>query len=235
MNFCLTVDDVGYEGFSTEAHFANLLDTFQQMEIRATFFTVPIDRGVPINQRKGYVALLRRAVEDGHEIAQHGLEHDRFEVGIPPSMIMEMPSEGPARKRLANERDAIEASLQIDGIRARLRRGRQILEEAVDTKIVGFRAPCLATCTNLFYALDAEGYRYDSSLHLQEAGWDILNEKDPLEFRTISRYEYQSKQHPGKLLSFPLTTEYTWYLPWKRFDITFDLAKHDFLSCMQIF
>lgn len=233
MDFCLTVDDVGYKGFSTESHFANLLDLFQQMGILATFFAVPIDREVPITHRVGYVNLLRRAVREGHEIAQHGLEHDRFEVGIPPPMIMEMPHEGPARKRLASQRDTIEASLETDRIRTRLATGRTILEEASDTEIVGFRAPCLATCSNLFRALEAEGYRYDSSQHLQEAGWDILNEKEPLEFRPISREDFRKTQYPGGLLSFPLTTEYTWYLDWDKFEVTLELAKHDFLSCMQ--
>lgn len=233
MNFCLTVDDVGCEGYSSETHFANLLDAFEQAGIRATFFTVPIDRGVPINQRPGYVELLKRAVREGHEVAQHGLTHDRFEVGIPPPMIMELPHEGPARKRLANQRATIEDSLRTDRIRSRLATGRRILEAPLGTPIIGFRAPCLATCDNLFDALEEEGYQYDSSRYLQEAGWDILNERDPLEFRPITRQDYDSMQYPGNLLSFPLTTEYTWYLSWKKFEITLDLAKHDFLGCMQ--
>jgi hypothetical protein len=144
-----------------------------------------------------------------------------------------MPHEGPARNRLASQRDAIETSLGTDRIRTRLVKGRTILEEASDAEIVGFRAPCLATCSNLFRALDTEGYLYDSSQHLQEAGWDILNEKEPLEFRAISREDFRKAQYPGRLLSFPLTTEYTWYLRWDKFDITLELAKHDFLSCMQ--
>jgi len=233
MNFCLTVDDVGYEGFSSETHFTNLLGFFDQLGIRATLFVVPIDQGIPIGQQPGYIKLMKRAIREGHEIAQHGLKHDRFEVGIPPPMIMKLPHEGPARKRLANQRRAIDNSLRTDRIRARLVKGRRILEEALGTEVVGFRAPCLATCDNLFHALEEEGYQYDSSGHLQEAGWDILNKKEPLEFRSIDRQDYDSMQHPGRLLSFPLTTEYTWYLPWDRFDITFDLAKHDFLACMQ--
>lgn len=233
MIFCLTVDDVCYEGYSSETHVANLLDFFGELGIRATFFTVPLAQGIPVGQRPGYVEILKRAVNEGHEIGQHGLEHDRFEVGIPPPMIMEMPHEGPARERLANEREAIEASLEIGPIRERLATGRRILEDGLGLEILGFRAPCLAICDNLFHALEGEGYRYDSSRHLQETGWDILNDKEEIEPRPITRDDYETVRYPGKLLTFPLTTEYTWYLPWKRFDITMDLAKHDFLACMR--
>ena len=141
MNFCLTVDDVGYVGYSSESHFANLLDFFKQEGVRATFFTVPLDRGVPIGKRPLYVELLKRAILEGHEIAQHGLEHDRFEVGVPPDMIMQLPHEGPARRRLASHRKAIEAALATDRIRARLSEGRKLLEAAVKEKVIGFRAP----------------------------------------------------------------------------------------------
>ena len=233
VNFCLTVDDVGYEGYSSEPHFANLLEFFQQEGIRATFFTVPLDKGVPVSRRPGYIELLERATVEGHEIAQHGLEHDRFEVGIPPPMIMEMPHEEPARKRLASQRASIDASLETDRIRARLAAGRRIIEDAVENQVVGFRAPCLATCDSLFQALELEGYAYDSSRYLQEAGWEILNGKKPPEFRPINREAYARLQYPGRLLSFPLTTEYTWKLSWRKFETTFDLARHDFLACMQ--
>jgi peptidoglycan/xylan/chitin deacetylase (PgdA/CDA1 family) len=233
MNFCLTVDDVGYEGYSSVPHFANLLDFFEQAGIRATFFVVPVDQEVPISRRPGYLELLERAIVEGHEIAQHGLEHDRFEFGIPPPMIMEMPHEGPARRRLAEHREAIEASLETVCIQTRLATGRRIIEEAVGSEILGFRAPCLAICDNLFYALEQEGYTYDSSRYLQEGGWEILNEREPPEFRPIHREDYERMQYPGRLLSFPLTTEYTWNLSWRKFEITFDLARHDFLACMQ--
>ena len=233
MIFCLTVDDVSYEGYSSEAHVANLLRFLRELGIRSTFFTVPLVQGVPLGQRPGYIEILKQAMAEGHEVAQHGLEHDRFEFGIPPQMIMGMAHEGPARERLARERNAIEAALGIAPIRERLVRGHRILEDAIQTKIVGFRSPCLATCDNLFHALEAEGYLYDSSRHLQEAGWDILNGKMPIEPRPITRELYDSAQYPGRLRSLPLTTDYTWYLPWKNFEITLDLAKHDFMACME--
>jgi peptidoglycan/xylan/chitin deacetylase (PgdA/CDA1 family) len=181
----------------------------------------------------GYIQILRQAAAEGHEVAQHGLEHDRFEFGIPPQMILGMPHEWAARERLAKERDAIEAGLALGVLRERLLRGRRILQDALEIPVVGFRAPCLSTCDNLYHALEAEDYLYDSSRHLQEAGWDILNDQRPIEPRPITRLVFDNLQYAGKLRSWPLTTEYTWYLSKKNFDITLDLAQHDALACME--
>ncbi|MCW5977930.1 MAG: polysaccharide deacetylase family protein [Bryobacteraceae bacterium] len=232
MIFCATVDDVCYEGYSTEAHLTNLLALFQELGLPATLFTVPLAQGIPLGERSGYVDILKQAASGGHEVAQHGLEHDRFECGVPPRMIMDLPHEGPARERLARERDAIEAALTTPAIRQRLAQGRRIIEDALEIRIAGFRAPCLSICDNLFHALDQEGYLYDSSRHLQEAGWDLLNGVRPAIPRPITREIYDRLQYPGRLRTLPLTAEYTWYLTWENFDVTMDLAQHDFRACL---
>jgi len=233
MLFCATVDDVCLDGYSTADHFAALLDFFGEQGVRATFFTVPRSLGIPIDLRKEYIPLLRRAVREGHDIAQHGLEHDRFETGIPPRMILDLPHEGPARERLANDRAAIEASLRTEQIRERLQTGRTILQDSLGSHVVGFRAPCCSTCPNLFDALEAEGFRYDSSRFLQETGWDIINDRQPIVPRPITRETHDAALYPGRMRTFPLTTEYTWYPTWKKFDVTMDLAKHDFTACLR--
>jgi len=232
MIFCATVDDVCYEGYSSEAHLASLLRFFAEQHVRATFFVVPRVGGRPLESRSGYVELLKQAVAEGHAIGQHGLDHDRFEAGIPPRMVLDLPHEGPARERLAREREEIEAALQVEPLRERLATGRRILEDALGFEITGFRAPCLSTCDNLFHALEAEGYRYDTSRHLQETGWDIINNKRS-EPRPITREDFDRLQYPGNLREFPLTTDYTWYLNREKFDATMDLARHDFTACQR--
>ena len=131
MIFCATVDDVAYDGYSTVTNLARLLDFYDGHGVRATFFVVPRCGRRNLGMRRGYVALLRRALEQGHEIAQHGLVHDRFELGIPPEMVLALPHEGPARERLAKERRAIMADLSVEKIRRRLAEGRAILQEAI--------------------------------------------------------------------------------------------------------
>lgn len=116
MYFGMTVDDVCMPEFSSVEHLARTLDLFDELGIRATFFVVPLADGVPLAERPGYVALLRRALAAGHEVAQHGLEHDRFEVGIPPDMVLMLPHEGPARARLARDRALIDAAHTVPAI-----------------------------------------------------------------------------------------------------------------------
>ncbi len=230
--FCLTVDDVCLDGYSTEEHMQALLRFFHSEDIRSTFFVVPRAHGIPLKERPGYVELLRQALAQGHALGQHGLEHDRFETGIPPRMILDLPHEGPARQRLASERRKIEENLTVFSLRQRLAQGRRILEEALGVGVSGFRAPCLSVCKNLFTALDAEDFCYDSSHYLQAGGWDLLQGK-PLAQRPISRKDFDQSQHPGRMRSLPLTTEYTWYLRSECFEDTMTLAQFDFASCLR--
>jgi peptidoglycan/xylan/chitin deacetylase (PgdA/CDA1 family) len=233
MIFCLTVDDVCLDGYSTEEHMRALLRFFESEGIRSTFFVVPRAEGIPLKERSEYVELLKQAVAEGHALGQHGLEHDRFETGIPPSMILDLPHEGPAREHLAKERAKIEKNLEIHTLRERLAQGRWILRDALGFEIFGFRAPCLSVCDNLFTALDAEGFHYDSSRYLQEGGWDLLQDK-PLAPRPIAREDFDQAQYLGRMRSLPLTTEYTWYLRPQKFEETMSLARYDFTSCLRV-
>jgi peptidoglycan/xylan/chitin deacetylase (PgdA/CDA1 family) len=232
MIFAATVDDICLDGYSTEEHFANLLRFYREQDVHATFFVVPRAEGNPLGNRPGYVELLKQALAEGHAVGQHGLEHDRFETGVPPQMVLDLSHEGPARERLARDRAAIDAALGIQPLRERIATGRRILEDALDVEITGFRAPCLSICDNLFHALEAEGFQYDSSRHLQEAGWDLINNRETVP-RPITRVEFERAQYPGRMRTIPLTTEYTWYLRRDRFDVTMDLARHDFDACLR--
>ena len=124
--FCLTVDDVGMEGYSMPTHLERILQFCDEERIKATFFVVPRPLGKPFPQST-YARLLDNARQAGHAIGQHGLEHGRFEAGIPPKMVLDLTHEGPAREHLANHRTEIERSLSVDNLRGRLREGRAIL------------------------------------------------------------------------------------------------------------
>jgi peptidoglycan/xylan/chitin deacetylase (PgdA/CDA1 family) len=226
-----TVDDIGMDVYSTEEHLANILSFLNEYKIKATFFAVPEVDGRKLNARSGYVALLRDAIQMGHEVAQHGLRHDRFEIGIPPVMILNLPHEGPARRFLAENRENLHKEHTVDRIREKLNAGRKIIEDAIGMEVYGFRSPALQTCDNMFIALAEEGYMYDSSLYLQKAGWDILNGLQYVP-QKIDREKFTQLQRDG-LLELPLTTEYTWYLERNNFDKSYDLATHDFNSCME--
>ncbi len=228
---CFTVDDVGVEGYSTEHHLEKILEFCLENRISSTLFAVPFSGGRKLARAGGYRTLLREASSLGHEIAQHGLRHDRFEVGIPPGMILEMKHEAPAREYFAKHRPEISRDLTVDRIRSRLKEGRDIIQEASGREVKGFRAPCLQTCENLFNALFLEKYLYDSSLYLQKSGWDIMAGRENAAAEEMTREKFASMQDGRKINIFPLTTDYTWYLSRDRFDAALSLAKHDFDSC----
>ena len=226
-----TVDDIGFDGYSTEKQLNNILDFCDEHKIKSTLFVVPVSGGKRMDKRREYVAILRDAVKRGHEVAQHGIEHDRFEIGVPPEMVMMLPHEGPARKFLAENRDKLAAEHTVEKIRKKLRLGRDILKDAIGKSIHGFRSPALQSCKNMFTALSEERYKYDSSTYLQKGGWDLLNgiESEP---QKITMDRFDSFQKSKMMREFPLTTDYTWYLKKDNFDKALSLAIHDYDACM---
>jgi predicted deacetylase len=230
--FGFTVDDVALDGYATETHLSRVLEFCAEQQVRATFFAVPLCDGKRLDQRRQYVAILREAVAAGHEVAQHGLAHDRFEVGIPPEMVLALPHEGPARNYLAECREQIDASHSVALIREKLRTGRRIIEDAIAGPVHGFRAPALQSCENMFIALAEEQYAYDSSTYLQKAGWDLINGL-PCIPHAINQERFAQAQKGPALRELPLTAEYTWYLGKDKFAAACQLAVHDFDACMK--
>ncbi len=230
--FCFTVDDVGMEGYSSERHLENILKFCSENSINATFFAVPLNEGTKLSESNGYRELLREACALGHEVAQHGLRHERFEVGIPPGMILDMEHEAPAREYLEKNRAQILEKLSVPGIRSRLRDGRDIIQDVSGREVAGFRAPALQTCENLFEALFQEEYSYDSSLYLQKAGWDLIAGRGISAAEPVTRERWEKMREGKRINEFPVTTEYTWYLQKNRFDQALTLAKNDFDFCL---
>jgi hypothetical protein len=230
--YCFTVDDVAMDGYSSETHLANVLEFCDEEQINATFFVVPRFNGKPLQRGGEYSTLFAEALAAGHALGQHGLDHDRFQLGIPPKMVLDLPHEGPARAHFAQHRDEIERSLTLDNLRARLREGRTIMEDAIGQPVEGFRAPCLSTCDNLFKALEVEGYAYDSSQCFQKGAWDLINEKENPVICPITRGLFDAYQTGGRMRTFPLSAEYAWYLTRNKYQAFLDLAKHDLDACM---
>jgi peptidoglycan/xylan/chitin deacetylase (PgdA/CDA1 family) len=231
--WAFTVDDVGFDGYSSEKQLNNILDFCDEHKIKSTLFVVPECNGKKIDKRHEYVTILRDAITRGHEIAQHGIKHDRFEIGIPPEMIMILPHEGLARKFLAENRDKLAAEHTVEKISKKLRYGRDILENAIGKSIEGFRSPALQSCRNMFIALAVEEYKYDSSTYLQKAGWDLINgngiEYEPQKI-TMDRFNLLQKS--TAMREFPLTADYTWYLKKGDFDKALKLAIDDCRKCL---
>ncbi|WP_205663283.1 XrtA system polysaccharide deacetylase [Alteromonas facilis] len=106
-----------------------LLGVFDQFNVKATFFTL------------GWVAkvcpqIIKRIVEQGHELASHGFMHQHIT--------------RQSRQEFADD----------------IRRAKDILEQVSGKEIVGFRAPCFSIRHDNEWAHDeiaAAGYTYSSS------------------------------------------------------------------------
>lgn len=107
-----------------------VLALFGESGVKATFFTLGW-------VAKRYPALIRRIVEQGHEIASHGWDHQRI------------------------------FTMTADEFRADLHCTRTTLEDAAGVAVLGYRAPSfsLDARTPWAHAVLAEaGYRYSSSV-----------------------------------------------------------------------
>ena len=107
-----------------------VLALFAESGVKATFFTLGW-----VAER--YPTLIRRIVEQGHELASHGWDHDRV------------------------------FTLDAARFRADIGRARKTLEDAGGVAVTGYRAPSFSIDTRTPWAhqvLAEEGYAYSSSV-----------------------------------------------------------------------
>ena len=235
MYFGMSVDDVALKGWCKLDNLRSLIDFFIKEEIPATFFTVPIDEDSDkpfYTLDSGYVPVIREAVLSGFDFEQHGLRHNRFELGVPPQMVLDLPHETENKRYAMENREFLEKDHCTANCRARLRQGRVILEDALETAVTGFRSPALQESSGMFAALKEEGYLFDGSAALQETGWDYILGNTDVPRREITPERYADIRKKSHGLTLPLTTDYTWYLTKEKYACTMELAKQDFRQCM---
>ena len=107
-----------------------ILQMFADADVKATFFTLGW-----VAQR--HPALLRRIVEEGHELASHGWDHARV------------------------------FTMDKAGFAADIERARKVLEDASGTRVTGYRAPSFSIDARTPWAysvLAEQGYAYSSSV-----------------------------------------------------------------------
>lgn len=114
-----------------ERNVDRILGLLADQDIRATFFTLGW-----VAQR--YPALVRRIVEQGHEIASHGYGHERA------------------------------SDLSPEAFRADVARAKALLEDLSGYEVLGYRAPSFSIGKGNLWAFDVLrdcGYRYSSSVY----------------------------------------------------------------------
>ena len=233
--FGMTVDDVALRDWSTVANFVHLVDFFKSEGVRTTFFVVPIDEETdqPFDvYAADYLDAIRAAKADGFEFGQHGLRHNRFELGIPPTFVLDLPHEIENKRYVAEHRAELDRDHSVENCRARLRQGREILERAFGFPLVGFRAPALQESPGMFEAIRTEGYYYDSSAILQESVYEFYADRMDAKPLPITKERFQALRAKSGGLTLAHTCDYTWFLPERRYEATLALAKHDLLACI---
>jgi peptidoglycan/xylan/chitin deacetylase (PgdA/CDA1 family) len=75
---------------------ANSTAFFDENGVKATFFVVPMDEE---SEKPFYEVfpelpeIIKAARANGHAFGQHGIRHNRFELGVPPAMVLDLPHE----------------------------------------------------------------------------------------------------------------------------------------------
>lgn len=233
--FGMTVDDVALDGWSCPDNFAHLQEFFRSENVPATFFVVPIDEATdkPFTSLSDrYLPLIQQGHKNGFCFGLHGIRHNRFELGVPPMMVLDLPHEAENKKWAAENKEFLEKDHCVENCRKRLAQGRKLLEDTFGFAVKGFRAPALQESPGMFAAIHDEGFEFDSSSCLQETGWDYILDKMDVPPREITRERWMALRKKGYGLSLPLTCDYTWFLTKEKYDATMALAQHDFQQCL---
>lgn len=108
----------------------SFLDFLEERDIHATVFVVG-------ELARSHAELIRRIVDDGHEIGLHGLRHVAL------------------------------GDVEPENLRRELREGRELLEEAGQVPVQGFRAPIFSLTPATAWAVESiavAGFTYSSSV-----------------------------------------------------------------------
>jgi hypothetical protein len=106
-----------------------LLALFWEFGIKATFFVIARDLESPAK-----LAVLKKIVSMGHEIASHGFGHKYL------------------------------SQLNEEEVRDEIILSKIAIEKALGVKVSGFKAPGFVACKNMTRILEESGYSYDSSV-----------------------------------------------------------------------
>ena len=147
-----------------------ILDSLRAHGSRATFFVLG-------EVARAHPELLRRIVDEGHELASHGLDH---------TPLWRLDSDG-----FANQLDEF----------------RRIVERALGRfPVVGFRAPCFSLDRSTAWALEVlrdRGYAYDSSIF--PAWTKLYGVPDaPVSIYRPARDDLARHDPNGPLVEFPV-------------------------------
>ena len=229
--FALTNDDAG--GQEPES-FAALLDFLAEQQVPATFFVIPLARGEPLDKKREWLPLLRRALDEGHELQLHDLTHADFEFGVPPDFMLDIMPGGLAKARWQHEPDLIRQGHTVEILSDKIARGKEIFYRALGYEPQGFRAGCLAICDNMYQALAHHNIQWSSNLVVNPMGWRYISRQ----YEADEPWQKDIPPHPfpyqARVIEVPMLSEYTWFLKEEDLERHFNLIKDDYDRVRQL-
>jgi polysaccharide deacetylase family protein (PEP-CTERM system associated) len=121
-----------------------------------------------------YPSIIKRIYDKGHEIACHGYNHG-----------------------LVNEKSVDEFVLEL--IKA-----KKILEDIIDDKIYGYRAPCFSLTNDTLSKLYSLGFRYDSS-YIKFTDHKLYSELDMTKYKRLNSILLKSEDKEFFEFQIPTT------------------------------
>ena len=224
MLFALSNDDAGGDNPHL---FEELLDFLSDQQVVATFFVVPKSRGMPLDQKPEWMDLLRRALDEGHELQLHAYDHSStFEFGVPPDFMLDIIPD--AKARWEREPEVVRADHTLELMRDRVRWSKDIFERSLGYSPKGFRGPCLSMSDNTYQALADNGIRWSSNRVVNPMGWRYINR----DYDAGEPWQEDVPPHPyaykAGLIEIPMVSEYTWYLAEGDVDTHYELIRQDY-------
>ncbi len=207
-DFVWSIDDAGSGGevpIQATRRFARFLES---RDLRATWLVVPKPNGQPLSAE--WLAVLREARDNGHDLQLHGLTHeDCFEFGPP---VWPATSINPAfESTFAQRRNELISRYTVANLRARIEEGQEIFRRELEIEPVLFRAPCGAISQAMFNALAQVGIRYHSCQYISGTGYEHLTHNSgdltPVWTDAIPHSPFHWY---ADVVEAPILGEYTW-------------------------
>ncbi len=145
------------------------LEFLAEMDVPGTFFVVPQRSIGTIDQDNELMELLLSARSQGHELHQHGMQHDPFECGVPETWMMAFSPAVAAR--FDTDRLELEKLHTVEALTDVIGQGREIWRRAFGEDSTGFRPGWGAFCGNLYRALAQLGFSWTSSRIVNLTSW----------------------------------------------------------------
>jgi len=201
--FLLSIDDL--HGKTKERDIMKILALLDRYNVKATFFAIPLFREkYEIREEQ-----VKKIIEKGHEIAQHGFSHHlKRKIKLPWEITCEFKSLG------YGEQDK------------KIKEGKKLLEN-LGIKIYGFRTPHFSSNYETPEILAKEDFQYFSDVRIWPEG-KITNKRFLGALDGSVYYPYFWSTAYGEMLIIPTNGDYIW-------DITRIIKKPDVFSAKKRF